>query len=233
VRRAALFLVVCGVAGGAAAVAYATQSPKALRASILAAAKAQSSVHYTTHEVVGNTALALTADVAAADGRQHVSFKAGKTTGHITILVLDQTAYVQGDMNGLGVVLGLTRAQATTYAGQWISIPKGDKDYGKTAAAVTLGSFLQSITPHGRLSSFKARSHGTRVIGVRARSGKGKKKEVQVLAARAHGKRLPLEEDELSSGQEYISHTALSKWNEQVQVQAPANAVPISTVRAH
>jgi len=215
------------------AAAYATQSPKALRASILAAAKAQDSVHYATREIVGNTALTLSGDVGATEGRQHVSFKVGKLTGHDTILVLDQIAYVQGDANGLGLLLGLTKTQASTYAGQWISIPKGDKDHNRVAAAVTLGSFLQNITPRGRLAAFKAKVHGTRVIGVRATSGKGKKREVQVLDARVHGKRLPLEEDELSPGRQYISHTGLSKWNETVQIQAPANAVPIATVRAH
>ena len=103
-----------------AAVAYAAQSPKALRASILRAAMAQQSVHYATSEVDGNALLKITADVAAADGRQHVTFKAGKQTGQITILVLDNTAYVTGDTSGLELLQGLTASQASKYAGQWI-----------------------------------------------------------------------------------------------------------------
>ena len=76
-------MLVVATAAVAAAVALAAESPKALRASILRVAKAQHSVHYAVHEVDGNAALTIAADVAAADGRQHVSFKAGKQTGQI------------------------------------------------------------------------------------------------------------------------------------------------------
>jgi hypothetical protein len=232
VGRVGVLMLLVATAAVTAAAAYAAQSPKALRASILRVAKAQHSVHYATHEVAGNAVLTINADVAAADGRQHVTFKVGKKTGRFTILVLGNTAHVNGDINGLELLLGLTASQASTYAGQWISIPKGDKSYNRTAAAVTLGSFLQEITPHGRLAVVKAKVHGTRVIGVRGTSGTGKKKRAQVLVARAHGKPLPLEEDELAPAKEYISHTAMTKWNESVQVQAPSSSTPISTVRS-
>jgi hypothetical protein len=230
VRRLGVLALAVAAVAVVAAAALAAQSPRALRDSILAVAQAQHSVHYAGRSIAGNSLLTLTADVADTDGRQQVGFKVGKQTGHVTILVLDQTAYVQGNANGLRFLLGLTKAQASSYAGQWISIPKGDKHYNPTAGAVTLPSFLQSITPHGRLKALKGKVHGRRVIGVRAISGKGKKRELQVLDAPAGGKPLPLEEDEVSPGQAYISHTAMSKWNEPVQVQAPANAVPISTV---
>lgn len=228
-RLAVLALAVV-TAAVAAAVALAAQSPRALRASILGTAKAQHSVHYATREVLGSLRLTLTGDVAATDGRQHVAFKVGTHTGHITIRVLDQTAYVEGDVNGLQLLQHLTKAQATKYAGHWISIPKGDTAYSRTAGEVTFGSFLQSITPRGRLAAFKARKQGRRVIGVRAISGTGKKRKLQVLAAPASGKRLPLEEDEAMPGREFIGRTTMSKWNQPVQVQAPAQSVPISTV---
>ena len=225
-------LVVVGAAV-AAAVALAAQSPKALRASILATAKAQQSVHYVAVQTAGTSLLTLTGDVAAADGRQEVSFKSGKATGKISILVVDQVAYVQGDSNGLQQLLGLSKTQAGTYAGQWISIPKGDKHYSSTAASVTLGSFLASITPQGRLAVFKSKLHGRRVIGVRAISGTGKKKKLQILVASASGKRLPLEEEDIWPARQYLSTSKMSKWNESVQVQAPSSSVPIATVVAH
>ncbi len=127
---------------------------------------------------------------------------------------------------------GLTKAQASTYAGQWISIPKGDKDYGETAADVTLGSLLQLITPRGHLAAGSRKLQGKRVVAVIGISGKGKKKETRVLAARPRGNRLlPVEEDEVASGREYIAHTVPGRWNESVQVQVPSSSVPISTVR--
>jgi hypothetical protein len=230
VRRMVVLALVVTAVAVAATVALAAQSPKALRDSMLAAAKTQHSVHYATRTVVGNALLTLAGDVAATNGRQQVGMKVGKATGHATILVLDQTAYVQGNANGLQFLLGLTKAQASSYAGRWISILRGDKHYNQTAGDVTLGSFLQSITPHGRLAALKGKVRGRRVVGVKATSGTGKRKELQVLAAPATGKRLPLEEDELSPGRAYISHTAMSKWNEPVQVPAPANSVPLTTV---
>jgi hypothetical protein len=66
---------------------------------------------------------------------------------------------------------------------------------------------------------------------VRGTSGTGKKKLIQALATKAGGKRLPFEEDEFAAGESYISRTVLSKWNEPVQVQAPASSTPIATVR--
>jgi hypothetical protein len=232
VRRAALILLVVVVAAGTALAAVAGVSAKALRASIINTGKAQRSVHYVTTQAVGNSLASYTGDVEAADGIQHVTLKLGKKTAHFTIVVIDQTVYLQADDLGLQVQLGLTKTQASTYAGQWISIPKGDKFYAGEAAFVTLGSVMRIITPHGRLAAFKVKHHGIRMVGVRGISGTGKKKEVQVLLAPAHGKRLPLEEDELTPGAAYISHTVLSKWNESVQVQAPASSTPIATVRA-
>ena len=228
--RVGVLALAVATAAVASAAALAAQSPRALRASILGAAKAQHSVHYATREILGNLQLTLTGDVAATAGRQHVVFQAGMHTGQITIRAVDQTAYVEGDANGLQLLQQLTKSQASKYAGRWISIPKGDRAYSSTAAEVTFGSFLQSITPRGRLATFNAKKQGTRVIGVRAISGTGKKRRLQVLAARAGGKRLPLEEDEAVPGREFIGRTTMSKWNESVQVQAPAQSVPISTV---
>lgn len=229
-RRVGVIALAIALGSGAAAAAYAAQSPKAVRASILEAATAQHSVHYVTREVVGNALLTLTGDVESADGIQDVGIKVGKQTAHLTIRVLDQTAYLQGDALGLQIQ-GLTKTQASKYAGQWISIPEGDKLYIGTAEDVTLGSALRVITPRGRLTATSRRYHGIRVVAVRGISGTGTKKELQVLAARAKGERLPLEEDEIAPGRSYIAHTVLSSWNEPVTVQAPGSSVPIATVR--
>ena len=171
------------------------------------------------------------ADVTRTAGKQHVTFQVGKKKSHVQIVVTGQIAYVEGDVTGLELNLGLKSAQATKYAGRWISIPKGDKLYAPIAQADTLGSLIQVITPHGRLTSASAKLHGVRVIGVRGVAGTGKKKTVQILVAHASGKPLPLEEDELAPGQNYIGHTTLSKWNEPVDVSAPTSSTPIAAVR--
>jgi hypothetical protein len=202
-----------------------------VRASIVAAAKAQQSVHYKVTENDGPARVTIVGDVAAAEGTQHYSFKIGKKTGKVTIVVSGQTAYVQGNVLGLEALQKLTKAQATTYAGQWISIPEGDKDYANAATDVTLGSIIQSSTPRGRLAVGVHKLHGQRVLAVGGVTGTGKKREVKVLATRPKGSRLPIEEDEVAPAKEYISHTVFGRWNETVQAQVPASSVPIATVR--
>ena len=231
-RMGVLGLVVAAVAV-TAAVALAAQSPKALRNSIAAAARGQHSVHWQGTDVVGGARLTSSADVTADAGTQNVTFYLGKTTARISIRVIDHTAYVNGDALGLRLNLGLTNAQSSQYAGQWISIPKTDKLYAGTAEADTLGSLVTSIVPRGRVTAFSAKVHGLRVVGVRSIHGTGKKKTLQTLDARALGKRLPIEEDEVTPGMRVVSRTVLSRWNEAVHVTAPANAVPVTTVVGH
>jgi hypothetical protein len=125
VRRSAIVLLAVLAVAGTASVAYATLSAKALRASILATARAQSSVHYVSHDHYRHARFPFTGDVGASEGRQ-VAKLHSKETGTVTVLVVDDPAYVQGDVNGLEIMAGLTAAEATQYAGQWISIPKGD-----------------------------------------------------------------------------------------------------------
>lgn len=188
-------------------------------------------MHWEGDDIVGGARLSTGADVNPNEGVQQVTFYLGKTKAHVAIRVIDHTAYVKGDALGLRLNLNLTSTQASKYAGQWISIPKTDKLYAGTAQADTLGSLISSITPRGRLKAFSAKVHGLRVVGVRSIHGKGKKKTLQILDARTHGKRLPIEEEEVTPGMKAVSSTVLSRWNEPVHVTAPTNAVPIATVR--
>ena len=214
----------------AASVALAAQSPKAVRNSIVAAARGEHSVHWQGTDIDGGVGLSTGADVTADEGVQQVTFHLGGHTAHVAIRVIDDTAYVKGDAVGLRLNLGLTSAQASKYAGQWISIPKTDKRYAATADADTLGSLISSMVPPGHLKTFSAKLHGLRVVGLESVHGKGKKRTVQTLVARSHGKRLPIEADEVAPGAKTLGRTVLSRWNEAVTVQAPPTAVPISTV---
>lgn len=223
-------LVVAG-ACGAAGVSFAAPTPKALSRAILAAARAQNSVHYTRRDVVGAAFVTFTGDVAKAEGLQTVTLKVGKKSGSIKILIVGGIAYLRGDAFGLHALGQLTTAQASGYAGRWISIPSSDRLYATTAADVTLGTFVTHLAPHGRLSMFRARIRGTKVVGVRAIWGKKKHRTLEVLDAHARGKHLPLEQEIFTPGDEFLSKCVMNHWNEPVNPQAPSNAVPISTVR--
>lgn len=230
-RRFLGLLLVATAAVASATIALAGQSPKAVRASILAAARAQTSVHWSSADIYGGLAFTTAADVTKTAGKQRVTFQVGKKSAHIQIVVTGGTAYVRGDALGLELNLGLKQAQATTYAGKWIAIPKSDKAYAPTASGDTLDSLVQAMSPRGRLSVVSATVHGVRVIGVRGVSGTGKKKMATVLVAHAKGKPLPLEVDTVVPGKNLIDRTTLRKWNEHVTVTAPSTSTPIATVR--
>jgi hypothetical protein len=231
-RRIATLMIVTAAVAATAAVALAAQSPKTLRASIVAAARAQRSVHWSATEIIGAVAVTTGTDATKTGGVQHVTLAIGKERAHVRIVVTGGVAYVRGDALGLQLNLGLTAAQAKKYAGRWISIPKLDPSYAPTAAGDTMDSVVRELAPHGRLSLISGKLHGVRVIGVRGISGTGKKKMAEVLITSAHGQRLPLEEDTLAPGKHAIGHTEFSKWNETVKVTAPASSTPIGAVRA-
>ncbi len=230
-RRITTLALVMAVLVATAAVALAAQSPKALSASIVAAARAERSVHWSATEVIGAVAVTTGTDAARTGGVQHVTLAVGKQRGHIRIIVTGGVAYVRGDALGLQLNLGLTAAQAKKYAGGWISVPKHDPSYAPTADGDTMASVVHDLAPQGRLSLVSVKLHGVRLVGVQGISGTGKKKVAEVVFTHAHGQRLPLEEDTLAPAKHFIGHMAFSKWNETVKVTAPASSTPIATVR--
>jgi hypothetical protein len=237
VRRIATLAFVAAAVVASAAVALASPSPKAVRASILAAARTERSVHWSAKEIVGQVAIKTATDAARSGGVQTVTLgvvqKNGhERMGHVHIVVTGGVAYIRADALGLQMSLDLASAQAKKYAGRWISIPKVDPAYKPTAEGDTMNSVVHDLAPHGRLTLISAKSHGVRVIGVRGVSGSGAKKMAKVVIAHTKGKRLPLEEDILVPGKSALDHMLFSKWNETVKVTAPAKSTPISAVRA-
>ena len=120
------------------------RSPKDLRASLVAAALTQKSVHYEKDvEVDMEGSGTTTADVTADSGVAQVVSPYG---GVAEIRLVDETVYVSGDAPSLeDYVPGLPRAVANGYAGKWISIPKGDALYAYVSEGLTLGSILRDV----------------------------------------------------------------------------------------
>jgi hypothetical protein len=104
--------------------------------------------------------------------------------------------------------------------------PERGWDYASTVGDVTLGSFLSSIVPRGRLSIY-SRRHNKHVIGVQGTMDGLS----HILFTHVKGKRLPIEDDEFAPRTRYSARTVMSKWNETVAVTAPDTSVPIATVR--
>ena len=229
--RIVTLVLVMAVAVATAAVALAAASPKAFRASVVRAALAQKSVRWVEHDYAGNVVVTSSADVNANSGTQYLTVKIGTQSGTIHIIFINGIAYVQGEALGLAVNLGLTNAQATQYAGKWISIAKGDKAYVATADGLTLASLVHDVTPHGTLELVKKKLHGKRVFALEALGGTEQARVFHVLVAPGRGKQLPIEASSVDPARALFTHTDFSKWNESVNVHAPASSTPIATVR--
>ena len=140
----------------------------------------------------GRPDIVWTGDAAADSGRARVTLPSG--SGRAQLLLVDDYVYARGDPAGLRYELNLTKAQAKTYAGRWISFPKSDSLYTEIDTGLTLASIVHDVT--------FAQITGN-PLPVAWRTGAG---------------------SEFESG-------SFSKWNEPVNVHAPASSTPIETVR--
>jgi hypothetical protein len=202
----------------------AAASPRATLAAILAAGRAQRSVHYVAIANNGVSRTRLVCDVATTSGIQRITFEEGGRTGKVTVLVSAGTAYIRGDSFILTSYLGFKPAGAVRYAGKWIRIPPSDRAYAPVSAAVTLRSTIDEFELNGPLTFLPAKTvAGQKTIGIKGTVGKPAAQAS--LYARASGTPLPVGEVETFG--KALDETLLSRWNEPVHVQVPAGSVPI------
>jgi hypothetical protein len=211
--------------------ASASSSPSKVLASILAAARTQASVHYTSTTNFGTEQVSFVGDAGLQSGSQTITYtKAGKT-GHVTVIVSDNTAYIRGDAFALENYVGFKATPAKDYAGRWVQFPHTDKGYATLAAGVTLPSVVGELAVAGQLSSVPTtQMNAQQVFGVRGTSSPTSGgTTVNTVYARSAGSSLPVEE---VATHDKISLTMIfSNWNETIAVAAPNASVPIASVR--
>ena len=219
---------------------------KALHRSILAAALAQSSAHYSYSEYnEGEWPSRWVGDVTADSGSQQLSVTVPGVRETVDFLLVNDVVYARGDVGGLMYGLNLTEAQATAYAGQWISIPKSDSFYGQAAADLTLSSSVEDFIPdtqmsvhtcsglvHCGLGWWNPRHKPGPFLALDGSASQGAFGGAMELTATTSrkGARLPI--DFQADFGEGGASGSFSKWNEPVDVQAPESATPIATVRS-
>jgi hypothetical protein len=217
---AATLLLLVPIPAGAA------KSPRVTLAAILAAGRAQKSVHYVAIANNGVSRTRLVCDVATTSGIQRITFAEGGRTGKVTVLVDAGTAYIRGDSFILTSYLGFNPVGAARYAGKWVRIPHSDRAYASVSAAVTLRSTIDEFELNGPLSFLPEKTvSGQKTIGIKGTVGKPAAQAS--LYARTSGTPLPVGEVE-TFGRAF-DETLLSRWNEPVHVQVPARSVPIAT----
>lgn len=169
-------------------------------------------------------------DVAGDRGIQRITFTKHGRTGHVMVRVAHRTAYIRGDAFTLHGYMGFTSAQASRYAGRWISLPHTSSGYKTVAAGVTFSSLLRLLYPHGNPVRVSGTLDGRKVVGVRVKQRNSGLRYIETLWAKKHGTPLPVEEYQVAPSKGYWQRVTMSRWNEPVHVRAPAHAVPISVV---
>lgn len=204
----------------------AAASPSQSLAAILAAGRAQHSVHYVALATNGVSRTRLVADVAATEGIQRITYAIGARTGTVTVLLKAGTVYVRGETFVLSTYLGFQAPASAKYANTWIRVPGSDRAYAPLAAAVTLPSTIDEFQLAGPLSFLPEKTvAGRRVTGIKGTAGRPPARAA--LYARAQGTPLPVGEVETLG--KALDETLLSRWNEPVHVPVPARSVPIGT----
>ena len=224
--RVSALVVVVAAAALSAAVATAAQSPQALRGSIFAAARAQSSVHYVT-ATTGNGNVIIVADAGRTRGIQRIRYANAERIGHATIIVANRTAYVHSDAFTLHGFLGLPKAQAARYANIWIRVPHQSHLFASVAAAVTLPSFLAEIYPKTNLVRQTRTAKGVPLVGVQGSTRHQGMPFVEAVFARTGGEPLPVVEVEATTSASFKSTTAMGRWSEKLHIGLPRHTVPI------
>lgn len=207
-------------AGAAAAV-----TPAHIVSAALAKARAQNSVHYISAQVSGGVSVTINGDAGRDRGIQRITYRKGGRSGHLTVLVIANTAYVRGDAFTLTNYMRIPLSTSSVWAGKWLSLAHSAPDFAEVAAAVRLVSTLAELTmpPPFRNTGTSTRL-GRRVVGIEShfnRSGHAITETLYIDLARS----LPLQLVG-ESGTTTITGT-FSRWNEPVSVAAPASAIAI------
>jgi hypothetical protein len=206
-----------------AATAAAATSPADVYRNAIQSAAAKSSVHYVVDsKIAGNTEL-MVGDAALGRGSQRITFTKGGTTGHVTVLVVANTAYVRGDSFTLVQFLGLTPAQAAQFAGKWFFLKPPSGAYRDVAQDVSLQSFVVDLLMPAPYTAVPATTIGGHAVtGVRSHPKAGGKSATVTLYVGAGS---PLPVAQVEQGPSGKITTTLSRWNEHVSVTAPQGAV--------
>lgn len=221
-RLGVVAAAVCALAGPASA----SESPGQVLSSSLAAARAQRSVHYVSISSAPTARLRIVGDAALDRGIQRITFDKAGRSGHATVLVVRNTAYVRGDAFVLADYMGFPGADARRYAGRWLEVPPTAAWYPVVSASVRLRSAIDELKLPAPLVVLPGSvRNGQRVIGVRSTSMVSGRSVTMTLYVQSSGPRLPVALVGRAGGNRYSA--TLGNWNRPVRVTAPGSATPM------
>jgi hypothetical protein len=226
-------LVGSGVAGAA------TQTAGQLLASAGAAAKGQPSFHYVATDTQAGLSVTINGDVTRTEGTQTIVATIDGTVGHVTVSLVEGSAYFRGDEAGLQHFMQLSPALAAEYTNQWISLSKNDPGYAAIAAGLTTATALGQVEI-GKPLSLRGvtKKMGQQVLtigGTERGTPNGATKPVTIpvrLYVKASGAPLPVlySATWVVDKHPQVQTVSFSRWKEPVHVTAPANPVPVGSL---
>ena len=226
--------VAVGALPGAASAGLQGKSASQIEAIALAAAKAKGSAHIVESGQFGPSSGTVTLDQSRVEGKEVDSgFTSG---GNGTILFVKGVVYLKGDATYL-TGIGLSAAQASTYAGQWISFQRGDTQYTMLADDETLVQTLKDGAPTAPLSKpVAARVGGQKVLkavgGVSSTLTSEGVKGTNTAYVSDAPPYLPVGsviKGTVGSLNVDVT-TTLSKWGERVSLSVPAHSTPAASI---
>jgi hypothetical protein len=221
------FVLAAAAAVVLAPVASASTSPAQTLASALDAARSQRSVHYVSDGNAGTVHVTMVGDAGLDRGIQRITVRKGGRTGHVTVLVVANTAYVRGDAFTLQNYMGFKAPDAAEYAGKWILIPHDAGGFATVAAGVRLASTIDETKLPAPLVSVPATVvNGERVVGVASTRRVSGHTVTETLYIRAKGVPLPVVEVARQGSSSF--KVTFSGWNERVRVVAPSHVVHLA-----
>jgi hypothetical protein len=231
----AVLLAACGSGGGASSTgALGQKTPSQVLSGAIAAAKKAGTVHFRLLGTESGKTETIIGDASDTDGREII------TAGTIKIqaLVIAGAAYIEGNAGGLEDQVGLSTADATTYAGKWISIATTDTPYKSLTAAVTLASTLAELQPKAPLAFTAATTKASHpVIGVKGGlpgSPASGTSGTATLYVATSGPGIPVvfSAQESNSGSKESDVGTFSNWGKPLHLVAPTNTVPFASLPA-
>jgi hypothetical protein len=165
-------------------------------------------------------------DSAEQSGRQTI--QSGPAVTNI-LVTSDRTAYIEGNPQGLAQSFGISGAIAGRLSDTWFSMRPGDPGYSEIEVGVTLPSVLWEFSPQTSLTKTKIRTvDGQKVIGVSGKQTIQGQRGIITLYIAVNGSHLPVASSGRSGNE--TSSATFSNWTETVDVTAPPNPVPISSI---
>ena len=167
--------------------------------------------------------------LGATEGLQFVSSLGG---GESEVIAFDrlQTLYVRANALGLTSIYSLSSTDATTFAGEWMTVTPSDSEYGSIAYATTLASDFGQVRFAGAISESGVITYKGR--RVRALKGTvppldGAPKFAGTLYVTATKKPLPVAFVEVNA--KATVTVSWSSWGHHYVLHAPSGAVAFPT----